>query len=283
MMSQFFSSLYRRSRHRWLYPLISLTVILGLCLGMPMVTQAGLADLILQGVQVFQLSNMSDKREIALGTEINGQITRQVRLYKDPVINEYVNKMGQRLAAKSSRPKIPYTFQVVDDNGVNAFATMGGFVYVNTGLLKLADNEAQVVSVIGHEIGHIARRHSIKQMRELAIARGIATAAGLDRNTAVGLGVELALRRPNSRKDEYEADQEGLKNMGASGYAQYEMITFFQKLLAQSRGSTPTFLSTHPDTKNRIARIQQSIDPAKAKVGDGLDKVAYKAKIKTLL
>ncbi|MBW4521556.1 MAG: M48 family metalloprotease [Scytolyngbya sp. HA4215-MV1] len=283
-MLNFLSSLYRRSRHRWIYPLISLTVALGLCLGVPTKTRAiSWGDLILQGVQVIQLSNISDKKEVTLGTEINEQIKQQVKLYKDPTINEYVNKLGQRLAAKSARPNIPYTFQVVEDNGVNAFATMGGFVYVNTGLLKLADDEAQVASVVGHEIGHIARRHSIKQMRELAIARGIATAAGLDRNTAVGLGVELALRRPNSRKDEYEADQEGLKNMGAAGYAQYEMITFFQKLLAQSQGSVPTILSTHPDTKNRIARIQQAINPTKAKIGDGLDKVAYKAKIKNLL
>jgi len=79
---------------------------------------------------------------------------------------------------------------------------MGGFVYVNTGLLKLADNEAELASVIGHEIGHIASRHTVKQMQKTAIAGGVATAAGLDRNTAVQIGVDLALRRPHSRQAE---------------------------------------------------------------------------------
>jgi beta-barrel assembly-enhancing protease len=281
-MFEFFS-FNRRLRRRLLYPLISFTVTLGLLLGTPIVGQAiPLGDLILQGIQVIQLSNISDKREVALGKEINQQIVRQVRIYRDPAINEYVNQIGQRLAAESGRPNIPYTFQVVDDNSVNAFATMGGFVYVHTGLLKLADNEAQLASVIGHEIGHIVGRHSIEQARELAIARGVATAAGLNRGTLVNLGVELALRLPNSRKDEYEADQLGLANMGQAGYAQSEVVAFMQKLLNQQKGGGgPQFLKTHPDTSNRIARLKQAIDPNK-RSGAGLDSAAYKSRISKL-
>lgn len=281
-MLDFFSS-NRRLRRRLLYPLISLAVTLGLLLGTPIVGRAiPLGDLILQGIQVIQLSNISDKREVALGKEINQQIVRQVRIYRDPAINEYVTQIGRRLAAESKRPNIPYTFQVVDDNSVNAFATMGGFVYVHTGLLKLADNEAQLASVMGHEIGHIVGRHSIEQARELAIARGVATAAGLNRGTLVNLGVELALRLPNSRKDEYEADQLGLVNLGQAGYAQSEMVAFMQKLLNQQKGGGgPQFLKTHPDTSNRIARLKQSIDPGR-KTGAGLDSAAYKSRISKL-
>jgi beta-barrel assembly-enhancing protease len=281
-MFDFFSS-NRRLRHRLLYPLLSITVTLGLLLGTPIVSRAiPLGDLILQGIQVIQLSNISDSREVALGKEINQQITRQVRIYRDPAITQYVDQIGQRLAARSGRPKIPYTFQVVDDNSVNAFATMGGFVYVHTGLLKLADNEAQLASVMGHEIGHIVGRHSIEQAREIAIARGLATAAGLNRGTLVNLGVELALRLPNSRKDEYEADQLGLVNMGKAGYAQSETIAFMQKLLNQQKGGGgPQFLKTHPDTANRIARLKQALGP-NSESGIGLDSAAYKAKIKTL-
>ena len=100
---------------------------------------------------------------------------------------------------------VAYTFQVVKDDSINAFATAGGYVYVTTGLLKAADNEAQLAGVLPHEIGHIAERHLIEQMQETAIARGLTSAAGLDENTAVQLGVELALLRHNSRFDEFQA------------------------------------------------------------------------------
>jgi len=269
-----------RGRRRWVYPLLSVAIALGLCLGQPLVARAiSWGDLILRGIQVVQLSNLSDQQEVQLGQQINQEVTQSVRLYRDPVVTQYVKDIGQRLAAKSERPKIPYTFQVVDDRSVNAFATMGGFVYVHTGLLKLADNEAQLASVMGHEIGHIVARHSVKQMKETAIASGVAGAAGLDNSTAVKIGVELALRRPHSRRAEFEADQLGLKTLGRAGYAESAMVAFMSKLLTQS--SPPTFLSTHPATADRIARLRQSVDPALVK-GDGLDSVSYRAKMRSL-
>lgn len=268
---------------RWIYPLISLLVAIGLWLGQPVVAQAlPWLDLILRGAQVIQLSTLSDRQEVAIGQQINGELTRrQIRLYKDRDLNRYVDQIGQRLASTSSRPNIPYTFQIVDDRNINAFATMGGFVYVNTGLLRTADNEAQLASVLGHEIAHIAARHSVKQMRELAIASGLATAAGLNRNTIVSIGVDLALRRPNSRQAEYEADQLGLVNLGRAGYAQSAMPAFMSKLVNKG-GSVPTLLSTHPATNDRITRIRQAINPAQADVGDGLDNAAYQARIRAI-
>jgi predicted Zn-dependent protease len=239
-------------------------------------------NLLIRGVQVIQLSNMSDRQEVQIGSQINQQlVSREVRLYRNPEINNYVKQIGQKLAANSDRPNIPYTFQVVNDKGINAFATMGGFVYVNTGLLKLADNEAELASVMAHEIGHITGRHAVEQMRETAIAGGIATAAGLDRNRAVGIGVELALRRPGSRKDELEADQEGLEMMRRAGYAPSATVTFMEKLLKKG-GSAPAFLSTHPATSDRIARLRSAITSQQANVGTGLDSATYKAKIRPL-
>lgn len=232
---------------------------------------------------MIQLSNISDRQEVQIGGQINRQlVSREVRLYRNPQINEYVKQIGQRLARNSDRPNIPYTFQVVDAPGINAFATMGGFVYVNTGLLKAADNEAQLASVMAHEIGHITGRHAVEQMRETALAGGIATAAGLDRNRAVAIGVDLALRRPGSRQDELEADREGLEMMGRAGYAQSATVTFMEKLLKKG-GSIPTFLSTHPATSERIAQLKSNINSQKANVGTGLDSAAYKAKIRPLL
>jgi predicted Zn-dependent protease len=278
-----FSFFSRRYRRRLLYPLLSLVLTLSLVVGIPQATHASIFDLIFQGIQVVQLSNISARQEVQIGKEINQQlVSREIKLYRNPQITRYVDEIGQRLAQASKRSDIPYTFQVVNDKGINAFATMGGFVYINAGLIAAADNEAQLASVIGHEIGHIVRRHSIQQMRQTAIARGLAAAAGLDRNTLVNIGVDLALRRPNSRKDEFEADREGLYNLQGAGYAPSGIVGFMQKLL-KSGGSVPTFLSTHPATSERIDALEEAIDPAQSNRGEGLNGNEYKNKIRTLL
>ncbi|WP_193200357.1 M48 family metallopeptidase [Nostoc sp. MG11] len=281
MLNSFFFIFSRFSR-RWLYLLLSVLVALGICIGSPQKTQAiSWFDILIQGVQIFQLSNISDQEEVQLGKEINQQLVNsKIQLYLNQNVNRYVNQIGQKLAANSTRSDIPYTFQVVKNESVNAFATMGGYVYVTTGLLKAADNEAQLASVIAHEIGHIASRHSIEQMRETAIARGVATAAGLERNTAVQIGVDLALRRPNSREDEFEADRRGLRTLGRAGYAQSAMVAFMQKLLQQR--SLPTFLSTHPATNERITALKDEINSQKGYGGGGLNNAAYEAKIQPL-
>jgi predicted Zn-dependent protease len=282
VMFNLFSFCSRRYRRRWFYPMLSMFVALGIAVGSVQPSQAvPFPELILRGVQVIHLSNISDKKEVQLGKQINQELVgREFRLYRNQEINRYVEQIGQQLAAKSDRPGIPYTFQVVDDKAVNASATMGGFVYVNTGLLKLADNEAELASVIAHEIGHIASRHAVEQMRETAIAGGVASVAGLDRNTAVQIGVELALRRPHSRQDELEADQRGLKTLGRAGYAQSAIVSFMEKL--QGSRSVPAFLSTHPATSDRIKALKRAIDSQSANVGNGLDSAAYKAKIQPL-
>ncbi|MEA5626779.1 M48 family metallopeptidase [Nostoc sp. UHCC 0251] len=277
-----FSFIYRRFYRRWLYLFLSVLVAVGIGVGSPQKTQAiSLFDLLNQGIQIFQLSTISDREEVQLGKQINQQLVNsEIKLYRNQNVNRYVNQIGQKLAANSTRPDIPYTFQVVQDESINAFATMGGYVYVTTGLLKAADNEAQLASVIAHEIGHIASQHSIEQMRQRAIARGFATAAGLERSTAVQIGVDLALRRPNSRQDEFEADQRGLRTLGRAGYAQSAMIAFMQKLLQQR--SLPTFLSTHPATSDRITALRSAINSQKAYRGSGLNNAAYEAKIQPL-
>lgn len=282
-MSNPLSLISRRYRRPWFYRLLSLMVALGIGVGSPHPSQAvPWFDLIRQGIQVIQLSNISDQEEVQLGKRINQQIVgREFQPYRALDVNRYVEQIGQRLAAKSDRPDIPYTFQVVKDNSVNAFATMGGYVYVTTGLLQAADNEAQLASVLAHEIAHITSRHAVEQMRETAIAGGIATAASLDRNVAVRLGVDLAVRRPHSRQDEFEADRRGLETLGRAGYAQSAMVAFMEKLLKEGR-SLPTFLSTHPATSDRIAELKENINPQKANVGVGLNNAAYKAKIQPL-
>jgi predicted Zn-dependent protease len=171
---------------------------------------------------------------------------------------------------------------VVEDNAINAFATTGGFIYVNTGLLKAADNEAELASVMAHEWGHISGKHLVKQMQQKALASGVATAAGLDRNNAVGIGVELALNRPRSRQDEFDADRRGLRALTRAGYAPSGMVSFMQKLLKNS-GSVPTVLSTHPATSDRINALQAAINRQPSNGRDGLDAAAYRANIRPVL
>ncbi len=279
------TSISRRSSRRWVYPLISLFVTLGLIGGNANISAAfNWRDLILPGIQVIQLTSLSDKQEVALGGQINDEILKQVRLNNDPEINNYVKQIGARLVPNCDRPNLPYTFQVVNDNNINAFATMGGYVYVNTGLLKAADTEAEVAGVIAHEIAHITNKHALKQMRQRIIAGGLADAAGVDNNVLVAVGVEVGLNLPKSRRDEYQADQDGLKTVIRSGYAPSGMIAFFQKLLNAGGGSMPTILRTHPHTEDRIARLEQMLQQAgiDPNAGDGLNRNQYSANIRNL-
>lgn len=281
MNGKYFSVNHFFSRRRWLYPLVSALVALSLCLSTPLVARAvDWFPLLIRGVQVFQLSNISERQEVELGRQMNSEIVNsQVRLYRNSQVNRYVQEIGERLVAYSDRPNVKYTFQVVDDENINAFATLGGFVYVHTGLLKAADNEAELASVLGHEMGHIGGKHLVKQMRQQALASGAATALGVDRNQAVAIGVNLALNLPRSRQDEFDADKRGLRTLGSAGYAQSGMVSFMQKLL-NAKSSTPSFLSSHPATGDRINVLKRSIDAQPSKGNAGLDRNAYKSKVR---
>ena len=270
-------------RHRWVYLIISITVTLSILLSSTIATWAiPLPELIFRGVQIIQLSNLSARQEVALGEQINEELlSKQVRLFRNPEAQNYINQIGQRLVQASDRPNIPYTFQVIDDRNINAFATMGGFVYVHTGLIAAASNEAELASVIAHEIGHIAGRHAIKQMRQAAVAAGVASAVGVDRNKLVQIGVELALNRPKSREAEYEADRMGLETLIRAGYSPRGAIDFMAKLLKS--GSPPTIISTHPATRDRISAMQQLLDPSLFNSGDGLDNNFYRATVERIL
>ena len=274
---------HRSSRHprRWLYAAWAVIFSLGTVWGVPPV-KADLLDLIFQGIRIIQISNLSDQEEIELGQQINQQILQDVSVYDNANITRYVDGIGQQLVLGTERSQIPYTFQVIKDEQVNAFSTLGGFVYLNTGLLQTADNEAQLASVIAHEIAHVDRRHAVKQLQQAAIAQGILTAGGLDQSAAVALGVELALHRPNSRTHELAADEAGVALLTRAGYAPIAAVDFLQKLLDEPN-ATPEFLSTHPHPEARINALNERLDPATASRGKGLNGAAYRRRIGALL
>jgi predicted Zn-dependent protease len=231
-------------------------------------------------IQVIQLSNLSDQDEIKIGAQINKQIVNQVNISENEPLTEYIDTLGQDLAKHSSRPELDYTFQVVEDDSVNAFATMGGFVYVHTGLIEEAENEAELASVIGHEIGHITGRHAIKQMRQQGINQIALEAIGVADEQIVQIGVALALDLPHSRKDEIAADTSGLNMIKAAGYAPDGMISFMKKL---GSGGGPEFMSTHPHSTSRVENLENQVNNETRSQGKGLDNSSYKKQINNLM
>ncbi|WP_035987349.1 M48 family metallopeptidase [Leptolyngbya sp. KIOST-1] len=268
---------------RGLYGLMATLMAITIGLATPTPSHASLFDLIFQGIRYVQLGNMSNRDEVNLGTQIDRQLKAQgVRVYnRNPAINSYINEIGQRLAATSDRPDLPYTFQVVDNNSVNAFATTGGFVYIQTGLIRAAENEAELAGVMAHEIGHITGRHALNQMRQQALASGVAGSLGVRQDALVGLGVQLALQLPNSREAEHDADRRGFNNLGRAGYDTTGFISFMRKL---EGGRTAEFLSTHPNPGNRVNNLQNmhSAGTFAANTGVGTDAAAYRNRIRGL-
>ena len=266
-------------QHYWKFAIASfMSLLLAVTLNPFIADALDLSDLfriLPSAIQIFQLSNIGDNEEVALGQQIDRQIQQEVRLSRDRAANTLVRRLGQILVPTSDRPNIPYTFRVVDDNNLNAFATMGGFVYINTGTIAAADNVAQLASVIGHEMGHISGRHALEQMKQTAIARGIATIVGVGDDRLVGIGVDLALRLPNSREAEFDADRRGLLNITKSGFAASAMPAFMRKLASSSNGGAPAFLSSHPGTGDRITALNQTIQANNLNSSGGLNDGEY--------
>lgn len=271
-------------RRKLLYLITSVTVALSLIITDIKPTEAiPWGELIYRGIQVIQLQNINDRQEKEIGSQIRQQLIsqRKIKLYRDENLSAYVNQIGERLVAVSGRPNLNYNFAIVDNPQVNAFATMGGFIYLHTGLLKMADNEAELASVIAHEIGHVVARHSLKQLQQQAVTQGLLSVAGLERSKLVQLGVVLAVDLPYSRQDEYEADSLGLEMLKAAGYAPQAMVDFMLKL-GKTGGKTPSLLSTHPASQERAIALEKQISPLMANQGDGLDNEAYRYQIRSL-
>lgn len=238
-------------------------------------------DLLGNVIRYVQIANISHEEEVAIGEQINQQLlNQQYQLYNQEQVQEYVDNIGQELVANSDSRDIPYTFQVVVSDQVNAFAIPGGFVYVTTGLLKEADNQAQLASVIAHEIAHINQRHSIKALKRAAIAQGIAETAGVSTDTLAQIGYQLAIELPQSREYEYEADRVGLEILQQSGYPPVAFVNFLQQL---ETGPQPEFLRTHPTNANRIEALTQEIETLQADSNKGQNEAAYRQNVLSYL
>lgn len=213
-----------------------------------------------------EFSLMSESQEIAVGKESDPQIRQEMGLYDDPELQRYVSDLGQRMARISERPGLPWQFAVVDQPAVNAFAVPGGFIYVTRGILPFLDNEAELVGVLGHEIGHVTARHSAQQY-----TRAVGGTVGL-----VALGVFVPAARPfgqlseqalavlflrYGRDDELQSDQLGARYASTVGWDPTAVPAFLTTLgrldeAAGDRRGVPNWLSTHPDPLSRVQEVE---------------------------
>jgi predicted Zn-dependent protease len=207
-----------------------------------------------------QLTLISEQQEVALGLDEAKKAVAQYGRYPDDELQVYVSKLGLRLAAASERPDLPWSFTVVDDPVVNAFALPGGQIFVTRGILAHFNSEAELASVLGHEIGHVTARHSVEQMSTAQLANlglGVAMIASEDVRPYAGMaaqGLQLMFLK-FSRDDESESDELGLRYMTNAGYDPTEMPKMFVTLdrisAAQEAGRIPVWASTHPNPDRR--------------------------------
>lgn len=215
-----------------------------------------------------ELSLVSESQEIAMGREADPQISAQLGLVDNPELQSYVSDLGLRLAAVSERPDLPWTFRVVDDPTVNAFALPGGFIYVTRGILAHFDSEAELAGVLGHEIGHVTARHSVsqisrQQLQQIGLGVGMVLSEDIRRvGGLLSAGMQL-MNLSYSRGDETQSDELGLRYISREGYDPTSMIGVFE-MLAQAGGGSgegriPEWQLTHPYPENRADNIREYI------------------------
>jgi len=209
----------------------------------------------------------SKDQDIQLGKESAAQVEKQMTVMKDAVLTDYINKLGMKIASQPQADKYPYSFKMVLEPTINAFALPGGPSFVHTGLISAADNEAQLVGVLAHELSHVALRHGTNQASKANLIQLPAMLAGAVMGgsllgqlaqVGVGLGANSVLLK-FSRGAERDADLLGAQMMSQAGYNPIEMARFFEKLEAQGGSKIPQFLSDHPNPGNRVKAVEDEI------------------------
>lgn len=212
------------------------------------------------GAALPALLPISDREEVAVGLEAARQVVAQIPAYQNQAVQDYVQKLGERMAARSERTNIPYTFTVLQADDPDAFALPGGFIFITSGMLRLMENEAQLAGVLAHEVGHVASRHGVELIRQAAIAQGVQVAVlGTDSGVTQVIGnvVRELILRGYGRAKELEADRLGARYASSNGYAPAQLTSFLERLEAVTGGSPGWLapLSTHPPVAQRVDEL----------------------------
>ncbi len=225
-----------------------------------------------------ELSLISESQEITMGQQAAQEVRQSMGLVPDSALQGYIRSIAQKMAKASERPQLPWSFDVVDDPAVNAFALPGGSIFLTRGILGYMQNEAELATVLGHEIGHVTAKHSVRQLSKAQLAQlGLGIGSIVSDEFAalsgiVGGGIGLLMLK-HGRDDEIQADDLGFRYSLNDGYDVRAMRSMFEMLQrvsggAAATGKLPQWLSTHPDPENRIARTEQRL----AAVTTDLDK-----------
>jgi len=216
-----------------------------------------------------EIALVSEAQEIQMGKEASQQTIQSIGLVNDPSLQAYVSAIGMKMAAASERPNLPWEFHVVDDASVNAFALPGGFIFVTRGLLTYINNEAELATVVGHEIGHVTNRHSVQQISNSQLATlglGLGSVLSSDVARYAGLasqGLQVLFLK-YSRDAESQADLAGFRYALGQNYDVREMASVFHTLdrvgAAAGGGKLPEWLATHPAPANRVAATESRLD-----------------------
>jgi predicted Zn-dependent protease len=258
-------------------------------------TQVG--RLMLGALVVATACGVSQDQEVALGSAHAAEIDSELPLIHDTLVDQFVTAVGHSMASRTSRADLDWRFAVVNSPEVNAFALPGGFIYVNRGAIEQADRFDELAGIMGHEIGHVVRRHSVKQMQQterrdvglVLLCTLTRACSSIGHRVAIGVSTD-AVAAHYSQHDEAEADSEGVVNTVGAGIDPEGLPSFFQKLLderAQQPMAFEAFFSTHPTDQSRVAATRKQIaalglTPERVLVRDTPEFHAIQARVRAL-
>lgn len=210
----------------------------------------------------------SEEEERTLGQDVSAKIRQRFGVVQDPAVHKYVSLVGMALAQTSERPNLPWVFIVLDTDGVNAFASPGGFVHITRGALALIKNESELAAVLGHEIGHVVRKHTINAIKKNSAVK-LGTSAASERSAFIGAVANAAydniLENAYDRGDELDADKFSVQITPKLGYAPKSLGDFLTRLAERNKTSAQRngLFASHPETQERITKINDLAKPFK--------------------